>query len=168
MTLPTDLRAAIEHLLEHRSQKDLAERAELLSERYRQNERGGARYPMHLTENDVVAYVATRMPATYAACQHVFADVALLAPGFRPSTLLDCGCGPGTALWAAKEQWVSLASARLIDSSDAFLTVGRQLAAKGADHVSAEWHLAAAPSQSIARQSAEFEESREQTDRCVD
>ncbi len=139
MNLPADLRAAVDELVKHRSQKDLAERARKISERYRDHERSPSRFPLHLSSNDVLAYVATRMPATFAACAHVFSDVATIAPDFGPETLLDLGCGPGTALWAAGAQWPSLREALLIDSNSNFLTVGQQLEKADGGEIAGRW-----------------------------
>ena len=137
MTLPADLRAAIDELVAHRSQRDLAERAHKISERYRDYERSQSRFPLHLTSEDVLAYVATRLPATFAACAHVLNDIATLRPDFLPKSLLDLGCGPGTAFWAAGTQWPSLNEATLLDSNSNFLNVGELLANNTGNEVAA-------------------------------
>ncbi|MGZ4788269.1 MAG: small ribosomal subunit Rsm22 family protein [Terriglobales bacterium] len=75
-----------------------------------------------------VAYLTTRLPATYAANHFVFTEVQKLLPDLNPEDLLDLGAGPGTATWAAREVWGSLASFTLIDSNRAMLELGQQLA----------------------------------------
>lgn len=52
-----------------------------------------------------LAYAATRLPACYAALRHVLSEVAGRRPGWRPSSQLDFGAGPGTAVWAAQQIW---------------------------------------------------------------
>jgi hypothetical protein len=53
-----------------------------------------------------LAYAASRMPACYAAVQHVLGEVAQrMPPGWRPVTMLDFGAGPATAVWAAQQVW---------------------------------------------------------------
>lgn len=62
---------------------------------------GGSLYDMPAA----LAYAATRLPACYAALRHVLGEVAARRPGWRPSTQLDFGAGPGTAVWAAQQVW---------------------------------------------------------------
>lgn len=81
--------------------------------------------------DDVLAYALSRLPATYAANEDVLTRLAERAPDFAPQTLLDLGCGPGTASWAAIEAFPSIERATLIDSNGNFLSVARDL---GAEH----------------------------------
>ncbi|KAL3162830.1 hypothetical protein ABBQ32_009284 [Trebouxia sp. C0010 RCD-2024] len=53
----------------------------------------------------VAAYASSRMPACYAVLFRVFDELHLHLPHFSPSTMLDFGSGPGTAIWAAREVW---------------------------------------------------------------
>lgn len=59
------------------------------------------------TEDETVAYVASRMPAVYSAIYRVLKEVRRRLPGFNPSKVLDFGAGPGSALWAIREVWPS-------------------------------------------------------------
>lgn len=52
-----------------------------------------------------LAYAASRMPACYAALSRVLGEVAERRPGWRPTSQLDFGSGPGTAVWAAQQVW---------------------------------------------------------------
>jgi ribosomal protein RSM22 (predicted rRNA methylase) len=61
----------------------------------------------------VKAYLATRLPATYAAVRDAMAKLAELRSDFRPQSLLDAGSGPGTVLWAAANCWPRLEDALL-------------------------------------------------------
>jgi ribosomal protein RSM22 (predicted rRNA methylase) len=78
---------------------------------------------------DVLAYALSRLPATYAASEAALARLADRAPDFAPRTLLDLGCGPGTASWAACDMFPTIERATLVDSSPHFLTSARSLAA---------------------------------------
>lgn len=124
--LPPQLRLAADRLLEGVSRKDLAQRAGAISARYRA---GGGSAAVVASQADAMAYVLTRLPATYAAGARVFAEIAERAPGFAPQSLLDAGAGPGGAGWAVLETWPGLARAALLDSNRAFLDLAETLAA---------------------------------------
>src|SRR5262249_33937389 len=80
------------------------------------------------SEADVVAYALTRMPATYAANEDALMRLAARAPGFAPTTILDLGCGPGTASWAAVQAFPSIDAAALVDSNAHFGAAAEELA----------------------------------------
>ncbi len=75
----------------------------------------------------VAAYLAYRAPATYAAAEEVFRQVASLRPDWAPRSLLDVGAGPGVAAWAAVEAWPSLEQLTLVEVEPEMIAVGRQL-----------------------------------------
>ena len=139
MELPPLLRQAVDRALSEVSLVDLTAAAAALSQRYREERRG--REPHVANEQDVLAYLATRLPATYAAVRASFAGVARARPDFAPATALDNGAGPGTALWAAAECWSALGDAVLVEASPIFRAWGEQLAA-GAGLPHATWHTA--------------------------
>ncbi len=116
------LNAAIALLLEGVSRKDLEQRAGRISATYRDGGTSGG----IKGSADALAYLVTRAPATYAATRAVFARVMEAMPGFAPSSLLDVGAGPGTAAWAARDAWPSLAAMTLIEPNAMF----RDLAAR--------------------------------------
>jgi ribosomal protein RSM22 (predicted rRNA methylase) len=126
--LPAPLRIAADRLLEGVSRKGLAERAAKISGGYRA---GGGSKGVIADEADALAYVLSRLPATYAACAYVLAEVARMAPGFAPKRLLDAGAGPGGAGWAATETWGVIATATLLDASRPLLDMAGKLAAEG-------------------------------------
>ena len=121
--LPPALAAAVQHLLEGMSRKDLARRAESLSAGYRQGRSSSA----VADAMDVAAYVAARMPATFAANAAVFDRLAEAVPDFAPQSLLDVGAGPGTASFAAGEAWASLSAVTLLEHNAAFRAVAARL-----------------------------------------
>ena len=124
--LPGPLRAALDRALEGVPRKGLAERAARTSEAYRA---GRPSAGVIREAEDALAYALTRLPATYAACATVLAEVARLAPDFAPASLLDAGAGTGAASWAACEVWPGLASLTWLDASAPFLTLAQALAA---------------------------------------
>jgi len=97
--------------------------------------------PAVRTSADRAAYLATRLPATFAANVNVFSELRRLAPQVEISSLLDLGAGPGTSLLAAAEVFPELAQATLLETDPQWLELGRQLAARS--HLSsvrdAEW-----------------------------
>ncbi len=86
---------------------------------------------------DLAAYLTVRLPATYAAAARVLAEVRLARPGFAPASLLDAGCGPGTASWAAAAAWPQLAGITMLDAHAGFLALADRLAFNGAPAVAA-------------------------------
>jgi ribosomal protein RSM22 (predicted rRNA methylase) len=120
------LRAAVDRALSGRRTADLAAAAAVLSERYRNERRDGR---LHVeSDDDALAYLAVRLPATYAALRASFAAIAEARPDFAPKTALDVGAGPGTALWAVADCWPALADALLVEASPAFRACGEALA----------------------------------------
>jgi ribosomal protein RSM22 (predicted rRNA methylase) len=128
MELPPRLRRAVDHALSGAALADLAATAAALSRRYRDEARDGR--PHVGNGPEVLAYLAVRLPATYAAVRASLAAVAQARADFAPKTMLDIGAGPGTALWAAADCWPDLADALLIEASPAFRACGEKLAAE--------------------------------------
>lgn len=131
--LPPALHAAINALLEGRPRGPIAERSAKISDCYR----GGGHSGVIVSDDDVLAYLLARLPATYAALSAVLREVGARCD-FAPKTLTDIGAGPGTASWAAKECWPGLGQVSMIDSSAVFLDMARKLAAKSPSKVLAE------------------------------
>jgi ribosomal protein RSM22 (predicted rRNA methylase) len=126
MELPSTLRRAVDLALEGVSLGALTEASQALSRRYRAELRDGR---LHLDDDMAArAYLATRLPATYAALRASLDAIAALRPAFAPASLLDFGAGPGTALWAAQDRWPSLNDAALVEASPAIRALGEILA----------------------------------------
>ncbi|MBM7773641.1 ribosomal protein RSM22 (predicted rRNA methylase) [Actinokineospora baliensis] len=79
-------------------------------------------------EVTAAAYAAYRMPATHAAVTAALAEVAGLAPDFRPRTMVDVGGGTGAAVWAAAGVWSSLGELTVLDQSTQAMGLGKRLA----------------------------------------
>jgi ribosomal protein RSM22 (predicted rRNA methylase) len=136
--LPPALTAAIEAELQGVPVATLARAVDALSLRYR--EAGAAVRIAGLSDADVQAYLAYRLPATYAAIVAALDAAAASLPDWEPRSLLDVGSGPGTAAWAALDVWPALQHAVLIDRDPKLIAAGQRLAraAPPALH-SAEW-----------------------------
>ncbi|MFZ1921738.1 MAG: small ribosomal subunit Rsm22 family protein [Xanthobacteraceae bacterium] len=128
MELPPLLRRAIDRRLSGVALAELAAASGALSRRYREERRDGR--PHVASEQDGLAYLAVRLPATYAAVRASFAAIAAALPDLAPKTVLDVGAGPGTAVWAAAECWPDLAQAWLVEPSPIFRACAEQLMAE--------------------------------------
>lgn len=139
MELPATLRAAVDRALEGVPLAELQRAADTLSSRYRAETRDGR---LHLSDEMFArAYLATRLPATFAALRASLESAAELLPDFEPKSLLDVGAGPGTALWAASDCWPTITSALMLEASQSIRKVGVELSAhSGVEHV--EWRAA--------------------------
>jgi ribosomal protein RSM22 (predicted rRNA methylase) len=127
MELPLRLRQAVDGALQGVAISELAAASKALSHRYRNEVRDGR---LHISDGKLaLAYIATRMPATYAAIHASLAALAERQPDFAPRTALDVGAGPGTVMWAASDVWPDLQSATLLEASPAIRAVGEKLAA---------------------------------------
>ena len=120
MQLPAELRAAIEKKVDEVGFANVARAAAQLSARYREG--GGTKLS---TDAERAAYLAVRMPATYAAIRAVLAE---LPSGMETKSLLDLGAGPGTALWAAD----GFDEVTLLEQDRGLMDEGRALAARAA------------------------------------
>src|SRR4051794_19855034 len=146
MELPPLLRQAIDRALEGVALADLAAAAAALSRRYREERHDGR--VLVTSRRDALAYVAVRLPATYAAVRASFDAIAEARTDFAPRTMLDIGAGPATALWAAADCWPALADALLVEASPLLRACGEELAAE-ADLPHMTWHMANVASDAI-------------------
>ena len=119
MQLPLALRQALDIELQGTPLNELVKASASISEQYRSGK------PSKLTTSiERLAYVAARMPATYAAVH-----AALSEADIEPRTLLDLGAGPGTVSWAAHAVFGSLESAHLVERNGPLAQLGQRLGA---------------------------------------
>ena len=138
MDLPDALQAAIDRELARMPAGALGAAVSALSEAYAQ-----ARPSAIADQAAHAAYLAVRMPATYAAVCAVLAEVPRdVLDGVR--SMLDLGAGPGTATWAALATCPSIVEAAQIDRSRALLDIGARLGASllADRHVALAQHVA--------------------------
>lgn len=137
MELPLLLRQNLSKALSQVALAELIKASESLSLRYRNEVRDER---LHLEDNlSALAYLASRLPATYGAIRDSFKRLMAVYPSFTPETLLDVGSGPGSALWAAKDAWPTLKRANLIERSSAIRHYGERFA-NDLDLEMLEWH----------------------------
>ena len=120
--VPLPLRDAILEYCESVPGPEIARRAAHQSAQYR----AGAASQIAGTA-DVAAYLAARLPATFAAIRAALFYVRDRVPGFEPVSVLDFGAGPGTASWAAPEIWPGVQSLTMKDRSEVFLAAAKLL-----------------------------------------
>jgi ribosomal protein RSM22 (predicted rRNA methylase) len=114
----------MEPLLEGVSRSTLSERGGRISSLYRA---GKASAEAVRDWTDALAYVVSRLPATYAALRHVLGRLRERCPAFTPDSLIDLGAGPGTASWAAVDLWPTIATITEVEVNKPLLDVGRRL-----------------------------------------
>jgi ribosomal protein RSM22 (predicted rRNA methylase) len=122
--LPAAVSAVLAARLEGKSRKDLARSHAAISESYR---RGGNSAERLTTDDDALAYAAARMPATHAAVAHALQALADATPDLAPASMLDAGCGPGTAAIAAAAAFPFIATAVLLDRNAPLLALAGAL-----------------------------------------
>ncbi|HEY1937562.1 MAG TPA: small ribosomal subunit Rsm22 family protein [Candidatus Angelobacter sp.] len=127
MRLPADLLDAIQAETQRIDRRKLAQATAQLVEHYQAADFSTTAIT---TEAHRAAYLAVRLPATYAAARRVFAEIRQRAPEAEISSLLDLGSGPGTALFAASEEFPALQHATLIEADAEWLTLGWRFAAQ--------------------------------------
>ena len=123
--LPGGLQAAVAAMLEGVSRTELSARAAKLSAAYRAGDGSDSAIA---DMPDVLAYLVTRMPATYAAIAAALGQFRLAAPEFAPASLLDVGAGPGTASFAAVAAWPDITAVTMIDANRRFIATAGDLA----------------------------------------
>ena len=79
------------------------------------------------SDNQRLAYIASRLPATYAANYQVLMEAIKRCGSDSITSLLDIGAGPGTVLLAAMETPLSLSSATLVERDSGFISLGKRL-----------------------------------------
>ncbi|WP_295878691.1 small ribosomal subunit Rsm22 family protein [uncultured Bartonella sp.] len=125
MQLPANLRSALDEVFEQTNPSDLEKASSRLTRRYRDEVLDGK---MHIGDkNAALGYIAARFPATYGAVYSALDEVADMCPSFLPSSQLDVGAGPGTAVFAASRIFPSLKKATLVEQSNDIIAIGKQL-----------------------------------------
>ncbi len=123
--MPSSLRACIDNALAGTTGASLTRNVERLIESYRSGEPPTS--PVLASEDDVLAYAAYRMPATYAVVHAALQRLHTAVPDFRPLTLVDFGAGTGAATWAATVVWPGIESVTLLEQSQSAIDVGLRI-----------------------------------------
>jgi ribosomal protein RSM22 (predicted rRNA methylase) len=125
MRLPAELLDAIQQETEKVDRRKLVQATAQLTEHYKAADFSS---PAVATEAHRAAYLAVRLPATYAALRRVFAEINVRAPQAEIASLLDLGAGPGTTLFAATQTFPHLRQATLVEADAGWIAVGKRLA----------------------------------------
>jgi ribosomal protein RSM22 (predicted rRNA methylase) len=125
MNLPHELQKAIETETGRYPLKEIAAAYKRLSDRYRS--KSSLAVPFMNSATDRSAYLAARMPATYAVCWHVLQELHKRAPQESIRSLLDLGAGPGTASWAAVEVFSTIERCSLMEQDGELIAIGKRL-----------------------------------------
>ena len=106
----------------HTSLKTLHQSYEGLSKGYRSE--SGVKKQGFSNHDERLSYLMARFPATYAACLDV---LKRMPDGIHPTSILDLGCGPGTASLAAHGLFPSIQSFTLIENDAAMLSTAVEM-----------------------------------------
>lgn len=138
MRLPAELLDALQRETDKIDRHKLMQALAQLSAHY---EAADYSTPAVATEAHRAAYLAVRLPATYAAIGRVFSEICLRAPHAAIRSMLDLGTGPGTALFAAIEEFPLLRQVTLVESDAGWIALGKRLAAESGSSVAqqAQW-----------------------------
>ena len=123
MDIPDELKKSIDELIEKNKTNKIIENAQIISDRYRNNDGQGKRL---LTEQDeAISYAISRMPATYSA---VYSAVQHTLENYNEDleTLLDIGAGTGAATWAINEL-IQIKQAKCFEREDSMINIGKHL-----------------------------------------
>ncbi|MCL6756045.1 MAG: small ribosomal subunit Rsm22 family protein [Candidatus Rhabdochlamydia oedothoracis] len=117
------LESKIQSLIQGTSLKKWAKQAQSLTSTYRQKK--DQTEPLS-SDSLRIAYLCSRLPATYAAISYVFKELQKHFDLSLVRSLLDCGAGPASVLLAA-ESFFSLQQATLIERDPGFIKLGKLL-----------------------------------------
>lgn len=137
MQLPIALRRAVEQELATCSTPALRAASAGLSQLYRAENPSA---PPLSSDEQRAAYLAVRLPATYAAVVEALRWTRESCSE-EVSSVLDLGSGPGTALWAASEVFPELTSCTGFERDARFLEIARRIGQQ-AEHAAlrtAQW-----------------------------
>jgi ribosomal protein RSM22 (predicted rRNA methylase) len=123
--MPSSLRDCIDEALAGTTAAGLTARVERLIGTYRSGTTPVT--PILASADDVLAYAAYRMPATYAVVRAALQQLQLGVQDFEPRTLVDFGAGTGAVAWAAADVWPTLDGVTLLEQSAAAIELGKRL-----------------------------------------
>lgn len=124
MSMPEELAAGIEAEISHLDIQALTDAREQLTSRYRERET----LTFMTTQAHRQTYLATRLPATYAAVRDALEAVKARLPDRPIKSLIDLGAGPGTAMWAASHVFPEIEQITLIEQDSELIAIGKRLA----------------------------------------
>ena len=113
------------------SNKKLQKAYETLSARYRFESDKELQ-----TDDELLAYMVCRMPATFAVCCEVFKRLKEVMPSITPKSVLDVGSGPATAILALLEAFDALDTVTMCEKVPGFIDYARMFLS---DKINGTW-----------------------------
>ena len=124
MQLSPLLKSALESVTEQSGIAALKKAAADVSARYRDSSCANVQIR---NGDEARAYLATRLPATYAAAYSVFEQMKRVRRDFMPRKILDVGAGPGTVALAALEIWPDIEAVDLLEPNRFLSDAGKSI-----------------------------------------
>lgn len=158
ISFPAELEQAIVEATKPIPNSQLMRAAAILSGHYRESLAAGGT-PTVQGELAALSYTVIIMPATYAQLMGAMLAIRERLPEWKPLSLLDIGSGPGTALWAAAEQWSGLTKMVAWEREPAFMTLGQRLAKNSPNLVvkQAQWQQVTLRANTLPRDNASYD-----------
>lgn len=137
MQFPEELREAAEAYAQTFDRKTLIKAAETVSARYREGSADGSE--LVTKPEEVAAYAAVRMPATFAAVSNAL-EHALTHFAGTIKTAADIGAGTGAAGWAVAELTDGLSELHCFERVGAMRSLGERLMTEAGISADVFWH----------------------------
>ena len=122
MHIPDELSRSIEVLVKGIPLSELSRSSKELSGAYRGIE-GSSGIAMLASDRQRLAYLYTRLPATYAVIHKVLNEI----PGLNIESMADVGAGPGTGMWAAADVFPLLKEVILYERDPHFIELSKKI-----------------------------------------
>ena len=142
MAIPDEVQSAIEELIEKIPPSKLRQAREKLSKTYSST---GSSHQLFQEEVLRLTYLASRMPATYAAVESVFLQLLETSESWEPKRWLDIGAGPGTASWVAATLFPKSSEFRLVEKNKETIALGKKLCRNHPALMKAHWEWEISP-----------------------
>lgn len=143
MYFPSTLQEAVDQEIDQFDWNVISKAREELSERYRGPASKSKQGHFMTTDAHRCAYIASRLPATYAVNHRVLTEVRQRLPNLMVKSFLDLGAGPGTSMWAASDVFPEIETVELLEKDAALASIGKRLASKS-EHAAvhqARWNI---------------------------
>lgn len=128
MNLPIPLFEALKTILSFIPQSTLTMACQQISSSYREPHQNLDKMTPHMNnDHHRLAYLATRLPATYAAVRRVLKELQQRMPEFTPASVCDIGAGPGTSTWAIDDAYANIKTCSLYERDENMIAMGQQL-----------------------------------------
>lgn len=140
INLPPSVTETVSRILLRTDARTLSASARLLHDRYMTPDYTNNTRVQ--SSNDKLAYLAMRFPATYAQIYSALSQLSQRLPEWKPDSILDLGCGPGTGIIAATEIWPSIHRTTGIDREQYFLRIAEEITYNSKKTLSSGWRQA--------------------------